>query len=162
MAQVLDRIKLFLDTNVLLDILVKREGTVYAAAILEAARRSQVELVTTTQSFLDAAYIMRSAAHREKYNKFLSWMLNNTNVEYLDTFDLKEGADSGGADLEDEAQVAHAISSACDYFITSDKELLKKDIPGMAFVTPKDLVDRMKAAGASEREAPAALVKSDV
>ena len=48
MAQVLDRVKLFLDTNVLLDILVKREGTVYAAAILEAAGSNLNKVVKTT------------------------------------------------------------------------------------------------------------------
>ena len=136
--------KVFLDTNVLLDCIVK--GRSHAAAsmkVLDLVRGHNIEAVVTTQSVIDMAYVDRNSPNHEAFNNFISWMIGHINVEQLDSFDIKEAIIADGADFEDEAQVAHAISSACHYFITSDKGLLKKDIPGMEIISPESFIDRL-------------------
>lgn len=90
------------------------------------------------------AYVDRYSSNHEAFVSFVSWMLGCVNVEYINTFDLEDAIASGGDDLEDEAQVAHAVTSACHYFITSDKQLLQKEIPGMEFLSPESFVDLLR------------------
>lgn len=144
MEQVL-KVKAFLDTNILLDILVQgRNDALSSAVILDSAMLKKVELFTCIQSYLDISYILRKANGQKKLFSLLEWMLNHTNVEYPDRFDIWEAMESGGKDFEDEVLIAHANSSACDYFITSDRELLQKEIPGMRFLTPESFVSLMQ------------------
>ena len=45
-----------------------------------------------------------------------------------------------GAVLSLRGDRSHAWGSGWNYFITSDRELLKKDVPGMEFVSPESFV----------------------
>lgn len=136
--------KVFLDTNVLLDCIVQgRQNAMASMTVIDLVKQHQLEAVATTQSILDMAYVDRYGKNHESFVAFVSWMLNCVNVEYIDTFDIEDAIASGGTDLEDEAQVAHAVTSACHFFITSDKELLKKDIPGMEFISPEEFVKKI-------------------
>jgi len=144
MEQIL-KVKAFLDTNILLDILVQgRNNALPSAIILDSAMLKKVELFSCIQSYLDISYILRNANGKKNLFTLLEWMLNHTNVEYPDRFDVWEAMESGGKDFEDEVLVAHAKSIACDYFTTSDQELLQKEIPGMHFLTPEDFVSLMQ------------------
>ena len=136
--------KVFLDTNVLLDCIVQGRGHAPASmAVLDLVRNHTLEAVVTTQSIIDMAYVDRNSPTHEGFYNFITWMINHINVEYVDTLDIRDAILSQGADFEDEAQVAHATTSACHYFITSDKDLLKKEIPGMEFISPESFVGHL-------------------
>lgn len=138
------RPKVFLDTNVLLDCVVQGRGHSAASIkVLDFVRSHLLEAVVTTQSIVDMAYVDRSSPSHEGFINFVSWMLGHVSVEQITSHDIKDAMFADGIDFEDNAQLAHAISSACNFFITSDKELLKATVPGMEFLTPEALVDRM-------------------
>ena len=70
------RVKVFLDTNVLLDVLEgDRPSTVYSNLVFEAVRERLLEGVLTTQSIVDASYI---ASKREDsdFNAFCRHILH--------------------------------------------------------------------------------------
>lgn len=139
------RTKVFLDTNVLLDCVVNdRPHTKASLTIIDLVRSHRLEAVVTTQSIIDMAYVERNTANRTLFVDFVSWILNCINVEQIDTFDIEDAFASGGEDIEDEAQVAHAVTSACHYFITSDKQLLQKEIPGIDFLSPESFVNLLR------------------
>jgi len=134
--------KVFLDTNILLDCIVK--GRPHAAAsmkIIDLVRDHRMEAFATTQSIIDMAYVDRYSPDHKAFHNFISWMLNHVNINYIDAFDVREAICSNGNDFEDEAQVSRATSDACHYFISSDKDLLKKEIPGMEFISPESFVE---------------------
>ena len=140
------RPKVFLDTNVLLDCIVKgRDHSAASIKVLDFVRSHLLEAVVTTQSIVDMAYVDRSNPSHDGFNNFVSWMLGHINVEQINSFDIKEALFADGSDFEDNAQITHAATSACNFFISSDKALLKKSVPGMECLSPEAFVERMTA-----------------
>jgi predicted nucleic acid-binding protein len=138
--------KAFIDTNILLDYLVSgRPLQKDAIRIFEGARRNYYNLVLTTQSIIDAAYVSKkSGAELADISNFFDWLTLHINMEAIDSFDIREALKSEDPDFEDASQFAHAESSRCDFFITSDKKLLeKKSDNGMTVLSPTDFVSRM-------------------
>ena len=120
------RPKLFLDTNILLDALLKdRLCNEASLRVLDMGKSHVVELAVTTQSLIDVYYIaLRLKVRRLEIDRLVGWLCGHVNVETIDAMELKDAL--GGDDPEDEAQYIHALSSGCDIFVTGDQELLKR------------------------------------
>ena len=142
------RVKVFLDTNVLLDVLEgDRPSTVYSNLVFQAVRERLLEGVLTTQSIVDASYI---AAKRKDsdFNAFCSHILqlmHYMNIESLDGFDLRDALLHPTGDFEDDIQYSRAMESACDIFVTSDRCFKRRFLEesGMQVFTPEELVQKM-------------------
>lgn len=135
--------KAFVDTNILLDYLVyERAHRKDAQFIFEGARQNLYNLVITTQSIIDAAYIVKKAGtHSAETKKFIEWLALHINVESIDSFDILEALNFEIPDLEDNAQFAHAESSCCDFLITNDKGMIgRKSSTGMKIVSSEQFV----------------------
>ena len=137
-------IKVFLDTNVLIDMLSagRRPSTDYSDRIFQEIRNFRLEGVISIQSIVDASYIFRH--DNDSLDLFRDRILrirNYVNLEPLDSSDLQDAMLSGQSDFEDELQYYHAESVGCDYFITSDKKLKNRHTnTGMQFCTPEEFV----------------------
>ena len=139
--------KAFLDTNILLDYIIEnRPHQKESKIILEGARRNSYNVVVTTQSVIDTAYIAkREGAARHDTDAFFDWLALHINMEGIDSFDILEALKSDNPDFEDSAQFAHAETANCDVFITSDKSMLmRKSDTGMSVMTPEEFVARMQ------------------
>ena len=141
------RVKAFLDTNVLVDLLSAdpRPSTPASEFIFEMARRRFLEVVITIQSIIDAAYIIRHSPNslNAMRNKLMD-LQRYVNIESLDYFNLQDALLYPSPDFEDCAQFFHASSSACDFLITSDRKIKSWHGPSeMSVLTPEEFVERM-------------------
>ena len=143
------RVKIFLDTNVLLDVLEgDRPSTAYSNLVFQAIRDRLLEGVLTTQSVVDASYIAskRKDSDFNAFCKYTLQLMHYMNIESLDAFDLKDALLHPTEDFEDDVQYSRAVDSACDIFVTSDRRFRRRspDHSGMLVYTPEELVQKMK------------------
>lgn len=138
--------RIFIDTNIILDMLEPtRTGSEYTMMLFEQARKRILELFVTTQSIIDSYYIgSKMGCSRQEIDTLITWILTHANVRAIDSADVKRAVESGVDDIEDEAQVYLADDSGCNFFITKDKGLLKREqFEGISFKTPEQLVGYM-------------------
>jgi predicted nucleic acid-binding protein len=139
--------KVFLDTNILLDVLNEsRPSWADSTTIIEKVKARLFEAVATTQSIVDSYYIApKSGASRAVIDNFIFWLSDNVNIRPVTVFDVKEAIRSGHPDFEDAVQVACAEAEGCDVFVTGDRSLLSQDWnTSMLIITPEEFVNRMR------------------
>ena len=143
------RVKVFVDTNVLVDYLSpSRKDHNSALDLFGLILTSQIEAALSTQSMLDASYIARKFPDfsQSGFRATMIELLARTNVEDIDSFDLKAALKDTETDLEDSAQIAFAYNQRCDVIITHDKKLLARTMPRpMLAMTPESFLDRCRA-----------------
>ena len=142
-------IKVFLDTNVLVDYFMEeRPHHDQALTIFSAAKSHRCEAVLTIQSILDAAYIAtgrKSGVNPDGFKKAILDMLNYLNISHIDLFEIRDALLAPDMDIEDNALYAHAYSEACDVIITGDREFIQRETPGdILMMTPEEFVARMR------------------
>ena len=141
------KVKAFLDTNVLVDLLSAepRPSTRASELIFEMARRGFLEAVLTVQSIIDTAYIIRHSPDslNAMRNKLMD-LQRYVNIESLDFFDLQDALQHPSPDFEDCAQYVHANSVACDVLVTSDRKFKAWHRSSeMIVLTPEEFVGKM-------------------
>lgn len=143
------KLKVALDTNVLIDLLLEgRPEKESAEQIFAAAEAGLFEAQVSTQSIIDAAYTCRKqgvnlAAFREAINKLRTIIKIST----IDWLDLSWALAHDSGDFEDDMQYASAYSSVCDFFITRDKNLFAfNENPNtpMKVISPKEFLAAMQ------------------
>ena len=142
------RIKVFVDTNVLIDYLVPaREKHDVAVALFGLIFTNRIEASFTTQSLLDASYIL----HRypgfsdSTFRAALSEIIGRSNVDSINRFHLREALQDPVADLEDNAQLAFAFDQCCDILLTHDAQLLSRPAPTpLQMMTPEAFLEKCR------------------
>ena len=125
--------KLFMDTNVILDLLGERMPFYeHAAKIVSLADRGQIALVVSALSFPTVFYLLSkfedSEAVKEKIRKFkvIAQTSDLTNVI------IEKGLSSSFSDFEDALQYHCAVKMDCSVIITRNvKDFKKSEIPVM-------------------------------
>ncbi|MBR5432358.1 MAG: type II toxin-antitoxin system VapC family toxin [Bacteroidales bacterium] len=142
------KIKAFLDTNVLLDVLqTSRPGSEYSPVIFQAIWDRKIEAVVTTQSLIDAAYMAEKAGVQQVFLDFANKCCDYINIDSINSFDIRFACKNYQGDFEDDAQYYRAQDTRCDVFVTSDKDFHKKyqgRDPFLQFLTPQEFVKRME------------------
>ena len=142
-------IRIFLDTNILVDIFCEDPRPSYDASskIFQLIRTPDAEGFITTQSIIDAGYIFRRQPGYsiEIFREKLLLLLKFINVEYIDSFDLTDAIEIGGNDFEDDALFAHAESKGVDVLVTSDRKFIASHpATDMLVMTPEDFMSHVK------------------
>lgn len=131
--------KAYLDTNVLLDILMNsREQHMDSATILRVAEKGAIQAFLSTQSIIDAAYVF---SQKEKipvgqFKNAIRTLLGIVNVTSISENNIKAAIRSSFSDFEDAAQLDCAADTECDVIISSDKKW--KDNTAIPVYTPKE------------------------
>ena len=141
--------RVFLDTNVLVDVLMDESRPSYACStrIFQFAKQSKLEAFITTQSIIDASYICSKIPGKRRmfFRDEILKLLNYINVEHIDTFDIRDATKIGGSDFEDDALFAHAESKGVDVLVTSDRKFISSHPATDMFVmTPEDFMSHLK------------------
>lgn len=142
------KLKVFFDTNVILDVLLgDRPNSSASYFLFEVVKEGLMEGVVTTQSLLDAAYIvgkMRAESRGAIRQQILN-LMKFLNVDAPNSFDLKEACLSQG-DFEDEVQLAVALDRYCHYIVTGDEKFraYHSGDTRIRFITPSELVSLMR------------------
>lgn len=135
--------KIFIDTNVVIDLIGNREPfSVEAAALFQLAADGEVELLVSDLSFVNIVYILR----RLKYK--LDDIFNTLNdlrpfvtITGIGGSVIDDCLHSHWADFEDFAQYRSAVNAGAECLITRNK----KDFPDASIpvFTPREYLDEM-------------------
>ena len=144
------KFRAFLDTNVLVDVLCStpRPSAEASRLIFEAVRSGIFEGFVSTQSILDAAYILSRLCNpfsRDGFGRSILKMSNYLNIESIHIFDIRDAILRAEGDLEDDSQFAHAEALGCDAVITSDRRFRsRKAGTGPQLFTPESFVAQLR------------------
>lgn len=138
------RTKVFIDTNVLIDVFLQGRPCSHASRVIfEAVHQHLLEGVITTQSLIDANYVLEKngTVSQKDFFREVRYLRYCFNIEDLNWFDLDEAIDHPTGDFEDDIQFARAKDTCCDYIITGDRHFRQryKDHPsGIKICTPEE------------------------
>lgn len=137
--------KIFLDTNVLLDLIERRSGLEMAEKIIEYVSNSSTErLYVSALTMANAAYVIRRRTVQE-VKICLSECMDFCNVLPMNDMQLYEAVRSGTSpDFEDNLQIMCAEYGGCDLIITNNTGHFRghTDIP---VLSPEEFVGRCSA-----------------
>ena len=109
------------DTNVLLDVLAKREPFyAAAAAVWSAVESARIAGCVSAISFNNTYYIIRRYGGEEKVRRAISAIRDVFSVVPLDAQILNQSIDSSLSDFEDAIQLHSAVRAGARYLITRD------------------------------------------
>lgn len=139
----MDKMKAFLDTNVLLDHLAKREGFFAdAATIFSMVNDGLLMGLISSISIVNCAYVLPKHYDRRDVLEQIKIMLKMFTVCNVDASILEKAANLNPYDYEDAVQYLSSLSQKPDVIITRDKRGFQGfDIPVM---TPKEFVAKAK------------------
>jgi len=141
-------VKAFADTNILLDLILEnRPNNPLANKLFSAAQAGCLELFITSQSIIDAVYSARKCGMDfNAFKPILQQLRSFVKILAIDEIDLLWAESNHSGDFEDDAQYASAYNGVCDYFITRDKQLFKRNssICPMTVISPSDFVAAME------------------
>ena len=133
--------KVFFDTNVLLDLLIhSRPGHDSSKLLLQVAREGVLEGYLSTQSIIDAAYVQTQTNHSglEGFKESIRIIASILKVVPIESQDITSANDSEMSDYEDAAQLSCAENNGCDILLTSDKRFQRYST--MPSYSPQELV----------------------
>ena len=114
--------KLLLNTNILLDIALKRQPfVVQAAQVLTTAQHQKFSLYMTATTITDLFYIVRKAKGKDIALAFIEDLLQYVDVAAVDKLVILRALKLGLADFEDAVQVGAAEKVGVDVIITRNE-----------------------------------------
>ena len=131
--------KVFLDTNVLVDITANREPfSKWAIKLVNEAKNGKFELYTSTLSILTTYYLMEMQLGDRKCKRILNIILNRVKTQDIDHQGLLTGITSKFRDYEDAVQheCARRIPGI-RYIVTRNKKDFKYSV--IETVSPEEL-----------------------
>ena len=125
--------KLFLDTNVILDLIIKRKPFFEdTAKIVSLYEDQKFVLVTSSVSFVNCNYILGKNIKKEKVLDNLKILRSFCSILEVSQSEIDISLNSNFNDFEDAVQHYTALKHNCDYIITRDsKDFKNSEIPVM-------------------------------
>ena len=125
--------KLFFDTNVMLDFLGERDPFyISAAKIATLADKRKLEIVVSALSYGTISYFLTKYYGLEKTKDKLRKFKVISKICELDELIIEKGLNSDFTDFEDSLQYYSALRTECDIIITRNaKDFKKSEIPIM-------------------------------
>lgn len=111
--------KVFLDTNILIDFILKRENFSDAVGIWKKADAGEIELFVSTLSYSNIAYILRNLPQTELY-KYLKILTKGINMIALEPRHVLSAVANPVRDFEDMLQYQCALAAGCDVVVTNN------------------------------------------
>lgn len=125
--------KLFIDTNIMLDLLGERIPFYNSIAkIATLADKSQLTLVASALSYATVSYFLTKFENTEKAKDKLRKFKIISEICDLDEVIIEKGLNSNFSDFEDSLQYFSALKSNCSILITRNgKDFKESKIPVM-------------------------------
>ncbi|MBU3928316.1 MAG: PIN domain-containing protein [Bacteroidetes bacterium] len=135
--------RLFLDTNVMLDLLGERDPFyVSAAKIATLADKRSLQIIVSALSYATISYFLTKYDGLEKTKDKLRKFKVISEICELDEVIIEKGLNSNISDFEDSLQYFSALRAECDIIITRNgKDFKKSEIPVMS---PDEFLNSIK------------------
>lgn len=131
--------RILLDTNVVLDVALKRQPFCQAAArILDASDFHRFHLFITASSATDLYYVLRKEKGRDVGLNFLRRLLECTDACNVDEDILIAALGSDFTDFEDAVQDAAAVANRMKIIVTRDKSGYRTS--SLSIMSPEEFV----------------------
>ena len=131
--------KVLVDTNVILDIVLERQPFVeQAVALLELTRQNRVDVFLSATTITDLYYIVRRAKDRQAALDFLRDLLLFVDIAAVDREVILRAMDAGMTDFEDAVQAASAQHAGIDAVVTRNLEDFQDS--GLTIYDPESFV----------------------
>lgn len=115
--------KIFIDTNVVVDYLARREGySTTAEQVLEMARRGLAKGAVSALTLINCAYIIKKHYDKTTVLDKVFHLANYLEVTPMDLQLLRKAKDENPYDFEDAVQYHSAKAAGADLIITRDEK----------------------------------------
>ena len=133
----------FIDTNVVVDFLGKREGFFESAAmIFQMQKDGKIDAIVSSLTIINCAYILRKVFSREVMLDKVEKLCKTFRISAIDKTTLVEALERRPYDFEDAVQYISALPYKPDIVITRDKRgFLDLEVPIM---TPDEFISECK------------------
>ena len=118
--------KLFLDTNIFMDVLFERENGICAKQIIQLIQDDTHEGYVADITLLNIDYVAKK--QRQEIRKFLYYVEKYFVITGTDNSDMHTALKMDNCDLEYNVQAVLAKKSACDFIISNDKSFIQSSI----------------------------------
>lgn len=136
--------KILLDVNVVLDVLLERNEWVSAAqAIWEASDAGRIECCLAASSATDIYYIIRKMTGHERARALLKICLTSLELLPVTSSTLERAFALDVSDFEDAVQIAVAESQSVDFIVTRDQAGFQNST--VPVLSPAELSLRLQA-----------------
>ncbi|MBQ8159071.1 MAG: PIN domain-containing protein [Prevotella sp.] len=121
--------KVFLDTNIIIDFIARRENFYQAAAnLINLGVKGEVELYTTPLTYATCVFITRKILGYEGAIKAIQILDNYLNVTPMDSSQCRNALFSTMPDFEDMLQFESAFAAGCDVIVTRNKKHFPQEV----------------------------------
>jgi predicted nucleic acid-binding protein len=136
--------KLFLDTNVLLDVLAQRKPWMQdSAALLSLVDMGQAQGFVAAHTITTLHYLLSKHLNREKASAALADLIDLVTIATVDASVIQRGLSLGWHDFEDAVQAVCAFEVEADYFVTRNlQDFSALSIP---VVNPSQMLQYLKS-----------------
>lgn len=130
--------RVFLDTNILVDFVTERADYKPAAAILSLGQNKDMELFASFLSLANIAYILRKLPLAE-VRRILRILQDRIEILSMEKHQLSKAIESDASDIEDAIQYFCALDGKCDVLIT--RNVKHFNFSGISVVTPQEFLN---------------------
>lgn len=121
---------IFIDTNIFLDVILKRENYKESLAVLNNCKNDSFKGFISDVTILNIDYIARQQV--KELRDLLTVITNNFVIIGADNDMFYSALEMENPDLEDNIQYCSAKSKKCEIIITNDKSFCKSEIKVMS------------------------------
>ena len=134
--------RVFIDTNVLIDVLARREDFAEEACnVIDLGITGAYELCTTSMSFATTVFVAKKVLGYKNAVKALQELEEYIQVVPMDGTQCHEAFFSDMPDFEDMLQFEAAIAAKCDFLVTRNKKHFPQN--GIPVVTPSEFLSQL-------------------
>jgi len=130
--------RVFLDTNILLDLLLERPGFEDSARILQAGEDKHIQLCCSFLTMANLAFVLRKISNTALLVPSLMQIAGLMEVLPMDNELLTESYNMKGRDFEDILQAVCASRNGCDIIVTRNaKDFKISPMDGSTTIIPQ-------------------------
>jgi predicted nucleic acid-binding protein len=132
-------IKIFLDTNILVDLIADRKPfSKHAIEIFKSTEKNKSQLFTSSHSIATAHYLLKKYVEEKELRKIIFNLLEFVSVIPVDIDVLKKGLQSKHKDFEDAVQILCASTiTGIDFIVTRNTKDFKTS--EISVLTPDEI-----------------------
>ena len=114
--------KLFIDSDILIDLLAKRTHYNEALKLLSIISENKAKAYTTPLVLANVDYIITKFGNKQKSRKALKTLRKNISILTMDEKGFDEALESSFPDFEDALQYFSAMNQGIDFIISRNKK----------------------------------------
>lgn len=135
-------IKIFLDTNIILDILDdKRQFHPTSVKLYQLIEAGELDAYISESVLTTTDYLLQKITTRGKRADLISILLDFLQVLPCSTKICRKALQSNFPDMEDSVLYHIALDHSLDYFITNDKGVKKLSVTGLPVISAKEFLN---------------------